>query len=120
MQSGRHALRAGAREAFSVNRKDLSMYNYSEDTLMPVTPVGRKDDTIGGRISFARDAMGLTVEQISSVAGVTTETWCNWENDRSEPRANRLDMLARILQTNIAWLIDGQGKGPGENEARPA
>ena len=86
---------------------------YSDDTLMPLAATDR-DDTIGGRISFARAAVGLTVEQISSVAGVTADTWNNWENDRSEPRANRLDMLARILQINIAWLLDGQGKGPRE------
>ncbi|MGJ7042924.1 transcriptional regulator with XRE-family HTH domain [Shinella sp. BE166] len=97
-----------------MNRKDLSMHDYPEDTLMPAAPAGLRDDTIGGRISLARDAMGMTVEQISSVVGVTTETWTNWENDRSEPRANRLDMLARILQISIAWLIDGQGKGPLE------
>lgn len=71
-------------------------------------------DTIGGRISLARDAIGLSVEQVSAIAGVTTETWANWENDRAEPRANRLDMLARILQVSIGWLLDGQGAGPAE------
>ncbi len=69
-------------------------------------------DTVGGRISLARDAIGLTVDQISAVAGVTAETWANWENDRAEPRSNRLDMLARILQVSIAWLLGGQGEGP--------
>lgn len=71
-------------------------------------------DTIGGRISLARDTIGLTVEQISAVAGVTAETWANWENDRAEPRSNRLDMLARILQVSIAWLLGGQGAGPAK------
>lgn len=92
------------------------MYRYSDDTLTPENGIGT-DDTIGGRISLARDAIGLTVEQISAVVGVTTETWTNWENDRAEPRANRLDMLARILSTNIAWLIDGRGPAPGESRA---
>lgn len=72
------------------------------------------DDTIGGRISLARDAAGLTIEKISAIAGVTIETWTNWENDRAEPRANRLDMLARILQVSVAWLLDGKGQGPAE------
>ena len=75
------------------------------------------DDTIGGRISLARDTMGLSVEDIAAVAGVTVETWTNWENDRAEPRSNRLDMLARILRVNIAWLLDGQGRGPAEPDA---
>ncbi|WP_244483952.1 helix-turn-helix domain-containing protein [Rhizobium sp. Root482] len=85
---------------------------YTNDTLMPLAATEIREDTIAGRISLARDAISMTVEQVSSVVGVTPETWNNWENDRSEPRANRLDMLARVLQINIAWLIDGQGKGP--------
>ncbi|KRD67011.1 helix-turn-helix domain-containing protein [Ensifer sp. Root278] len=84
------------------------------DTLAPRVARDTSDDTIGGRISLARDAVGFTVEQISAVAGVTEETWTSWENDRAEPRANRLDMLARILQVNIAWLLNGQGRGPAE------
>ena len=52
------------------------------------------------------------VKEISAIAGVTAETWTNWENDRSEARSNRLDMLARILQVNITWLLSGQGENP--------
>ncbi|SOC45894.1 helix-turn-helix protein [Rhizobium subbaraonis] len=85
---------------------------YKNDTLAPHAPIDGACDTTGGRISLARDAAGLTVEEISAVAGVTAETWANWENDRSEPRANRLDMLAGILQVSIAWLLVGQGEGP--------
>lgn len=85
-------------------------------TLAPRSVVDTAYDTIGGRISLARDAAGLEVEQIAAIVGVTTETWTSWENDRAEPRANRLDMLARVLQVSITWLIDGQGKGPVEGE----
>ncbi|MCT7667828.1 helix-turn-helix domain-containing protein [Shinella kummerowiae] len=87
---------------------------FTDTTLPSRAAVDTAYDTIGGRISLARDAVGLTVEQISAIAGVTTETWNNWENDRAEPRANRLDMLARILQVSITWLLNGQGKGPAE------
>ncbi len=89
---------------------------YSDATLMPHADTGTEDDTIGGRISLARDALGFTVEHISAIAGVTVETWTNWENDRSEARANRLDMLARILQVNIAWLLSGQGENPCKSD----
>jgi transcriptional regulator with XRE-family HTH domain len=81
-------------------------------TLLPQADASSGNDTIGGRISLARDALGLSVGQVSAIAGVTAETWANWENDRSEARANRLDMLARILQVSIAWLLDGRGEGP--------
>ncbi|MGF6257076.1 helix-turn-helix domain-containing protein [Ensifer sp. ZNC0028] len=85
------------------------------DMLAPRATADATDDTIGGRISLARDAINLSVEQISAIAGVTEETWISWENDRAEPRANRLDMMAGILQVNIAWLLDGRGTGPVES-----
>lgn len=86
------------------------------DILAPrrAAEAGDAADTIGGRISLARDAVGLTVDQISAVIGVTAETWTNWENDRAEPRSNRLDMLARILQVSTAWLLGGHGEGPAK------
>ncbi|KSV82223.1 hypothetical protein N182_15555 [Sinorhizobium sp. GL2] len=84
------------------------------DMLAPRATADATDDTIGGRISLARDAIKLSIEEISAIAGVTEETWISWENDRAEPRANRLDMMAGILQVNIAWLLDGRGTGPVE------
>jgi transcriptional regulator with XRE-family HTH domain len=71
------------------------------------------DDTLGGRISLARDAAAMTVEQTAAVLGVEATTWSNWENDRAAPRANRLDMLAGVLQVSVGWLLAGQGRGPG-------
>ena len=70
------------------------------------------DDTIGGRISLARDALDMSVEEASRIVGVTAESWQNWENDRSAPRANQLDMIAGALQVSLAWLLSGRGSGP--------
>ncbi|KQU74535.1 hypothetical protein ASC75_20850 [Aminobacter sp. DSM 101952] len=72
------------------------------------------DDTLGGRISLARDSRGLSIAEASAVTGVMAETWNNWENDRAEPRSDRLGMLAGVLQISITWLIHGQGKGPNQ------
>ena len=71
-------------------------------------------DTIGGRISRARDAAGLTITDISNQAGVRKETVAQWERDRSEPRANKLVMLAGILGVSPTWLMTGLGDGPTE------
>lgn len=90
---------------------------YRNDSLAPISAASAAfaaaaEDTIGGRISFARDATGLSVAHLSAVVGVTERTWKNWEADRAEPRANRLDMLARVLGVNITWLISGVGPEP--------
>ena len=71
-----------------------------------------EDDTLGGRISLARDAADLSVEETARILGVENETWCNWENDRALPRSNRLDMMAGVLQVSLGWLLNGQGAGP--------
>lgn len=69
-------------------------------------------DTLGGRIARARDLSGQTAEEISAQVGVTLETYAEWENDRAEPRANKLLTLAGILGVSPAWLISGTGTGP--------
>ena len=71
-------------------------------------------DTMGGRISAAREAAELTVAQAARRLGVKTSTLNNWENDRSEPRANRLTMLAGLLNVSPMWLITGRGEGVSE------
>ena len=71
-------------------------------------------DTMGGRISAAREAAELTVAQAARRLGVKTSTLKNWDNDRSEPRANRRTMLAGLLNVSPMWLITGRGEGVSE------
>jgi len=42
---------------------------------------------------------------------VRTATLEGWENDVSEPRANKLTMLSGILNVSLPWLLTGQGEG---------
>ncbi|WP_340162312.1 helix-turn-helix transcriptional regulator [uncultured Hoeflea sp.] len=69
-------------------------------------------DTLGGRITRARDLAGLTLEEAASRIGVTDETLSEWESDRSEPRANKIMTLAGVLGVSPAWLISGAGDAP--------
>ncbi|MBW8640417.1 helix-turn-helix domain-containing protein [Hoeflea sp. WL0058] len=71
-----------------------------------------QDDTIGGRISRARDALELSTAQLARRLGVKTETVQAWENDRSEPRSNRVIMLAGMLGVSPTWLLTGIGELP--------
>ncbi len=81
----------------------------------PFLPIKNDGDTIGGRISRARDAMGLTIAQVASQAGVRKDTAISWERDRAEPRTNKLVTLAGILNVSPVWLITGAGEGPTDN-----
>lgn len=68
--------------------------------------------TLGDRLADARLGAGLTQEQLSEQIGVKLATIQAWENDRKEPRANRLQMLSGILGVSLRWLIIGEGAGP--------
>lgn len=73
-------------------------------------------DTLGGRLSRARDAAGQTPAQLARRLGVQTSTIKAWESDRSQPRANRLSMLAGVLNVSLSWLLYGVGNAPNEDE----
>lgn len=70
------------------------------------------DDTLGGRICQAREAMGLSTAQMARRLGVKTTTMAGWELDRSEPRSNKLVMLAGMLNVSPSWLLTGRGESP--------
>ncbi len=69
--------------------------------------------TFGDRLVAAREAIGLTTEELAQRLGVNDETLRNWEDDRAEPRANKLQMLAGLLNVSIIWLMVGSGEGVG-------
>lgn len=71
-------------------------------------------DTMGGRLSRARDAVGLSVAQLARRLGVKSSTIQAWESDRSQPRANRLAMLAGVLNVSLSWILYGVGTAPVE------
>ena len=76
--------------------------------------------TFGDRIAAAREAAGMGQEKLARRLGVKLKTLHGWENDLSEPRANKLQMLAGLLNVSIVWLLTGEGEGisgPEETEA---
>lgn len=76
--------------------------------------------TFGDRIAAARQAMGLSEAQLARRMGVKAQTLRNWENDRAEPRANKLQMLAGMLNVSIIWLMSGEGPGVPEIKTGPS
>ncbi len=70
--------------------------------------------TFGDRVAAARRAMGLTQAQLSQKLGIKLKTLHAWEEDVSEPRANKLQMLAGVLNISIIWLLTGLGEEVGD------
>lgn len=72
--------------------------------------------TFGDRLAAARDALGLSQAQLAKRIGVKLKTVQAWENDLSDPRANKLSMLAGVLNVSLIWLLNGEGQGVAEPE----
>ncbi|MFN4157502.1 MAG: multiprotein-bridging factor 1 family protein [Gemmobacter sp.] len=67
--------------------------------------------TFGDRIAGAREAAGMGQEDFARRLGVRLTTLQAWEDDRMEPRANRLQMAAGMLGVSLRWLLTGEGDG---------
>ena len=65
--------------------------------------------TFGDRLVAARTARNLTVKALARQLGVSSKSIDKWENDISEPRANKLQMLSGVLNVSIPWLLTGEG-----------
>lgn len=73
--------------------------------------------TFGDRMAGARERAGMSQAQLARRLGVKKATIVAWEEDRSDPRANRLSMMAGLLNVSIMWLLTGEGDGPDAPEA---
>ncbi|MGV8985380.1 MAG: helix-turn-helix domain-containing protein [Cypionkella sp.] len=67
--------------------------------------------TFGDRLEAAREAAGLTQKSLAAKLGVRDSTVKAWEDDQSEPRSNRMQMLAGMLNVSLGWLMAGVGEG---------
>ena len=75
--------------------------------------------TFGDRVTGAREAAGMSRKQLAKRLGIRLSTLESWENDLSEPRANKLQMLAGMLNVSLSWLLEGSGDGipaPSDDE----
>ncbi len=74
--------------------------------------------TFGDRVAGAREQAGMSQADLAKRLGVKLKTMKAWEDDLSEPRANRLSILSGILGVSLRWLLTAEGEGllaPNEN-----
>jgi len=73
--------------------------------------------TFGDRVAAGREALGLSQSTVARKLGVKLKTVQGWEDDVSEPRSNKLQMLAGVLNVSLMWLLNGEGEGITEPDA---
>ncbi|MCZ7675321.1 MAG: helix-turn-helix transcriptional regulator [Roseovarius sp.] len=72
--------------------------------------------TFGDRVAGARERTGMSQADLAKRLGIKLKTLRAWENDLSEPRANKLSMMAGLLNVSLLWLLSGEGNGPAAPE----
>ncbi|WP_417523143.1 helix-turn-helix domain-containing protein [Marinovum sp.] len=75
---------------------------------------GPEAATFGDRLAAAREQAGMTQTDLAKRLGVKLSTLKKWEDDLLEPRANRLSIMAGILNVSLMWLLNGEGEGVSE------
>lgn len=69
--------------------------------------------TLGSRIFETRRNAGMSLNMLASLVGVKPATLRAWENDRSEPRLNKLVAMAGIVGVSPTYFIAEEGN-PGD------
>ena len=65
--------------------------------------------TLGGRIYASRQNAGMSLHMAANLLGVKYSTLKSWENDRSEPRVNKLVALAGLLGVSPIYFLAEEG-----------
>ena len=88
-------------------------YNRSSDNVLTA---GEEEMTLGGRLYASRQNAGMSLNLTARLLGVKASTLKSWENDRSEPRVNKLVALAGLLGVSPTHFLAEEGHD-GENGA---
>lgn len=72
---------------------------------------GPESSTFGDRLAAARHKTGLNQKELAKRLGIKVSTLRSWEDDWSEPRANKLQMVSGLLNVSLPWLLTGEGEG---------
>lgn len=67
--------------------------------------------TIGERLRYERDLLGLTQSQMAERTSVPNSTYVKYEGDERVPGGKALARLA-LSGVDIVWVIGGERKGP--------
>ncbi|WP_235899837.1 helix-turn-helix domain-containing protein [Tritonibacter aquimaris] len=94
-----------------MDNPELSGANMGEAGIAEVDWYGPDMATLGDRIAAAREAAGMTQAQLARRLGVKKASLSGWEQDLSEPRTNRMSMMAGLLNVSLMWLMTGEGEG---------
>lgn len=71
----------------------------------PQAPAKPAEESFGARLQRLRKARGLTMAKLAVALGVSKPTIWAWENGKSRPLDNRVEVLAEMLGVGKAQLL---------------
>ena len=74
----------------------------------------KSNKKIGERIRAAREALGMSQQELGDAIGVTKAAVSFWENGKYLPSDDYWSLLAQHLQVPVTFLTIGVGKGPAK------
>ena len=74
-----------------------------------ILTAGKEEMTLGGRLYASRQNAGMSLNLVAGLLGVKSSTLKSWENDRSEPRVNKLVALAGLLGVSPTHFLAEEG-----------
>lgn len=83
-------------------------------------PLYNVDMTLGNRIKQARERLRpkLTQAELGAKFGISDKAVSSWERDKTIPEPEKWGLLRQTLRVTYAWLVDGEGPPPSENDPR--
>lgn len=72
---------------------------------------------LGNNIKEKRQSLKLSQEYVAEHVGVSRQAVSKWERNQLEPSTNNLLVLARLLETDVETLIDGEMESDEQDES---
>ena len=82
-----------------------------------ILTAGEEEMTLGGRLYASRQNAGMSLNLAARLLGVKSSTLKSWENDRSEPRVNKLVALAGLLGVSPTHFLAEEGNDGEDGSA---
>lgn len=74
-------------------------------------------ETLGERLARLRRTQGLSKTELADQLAISVTAICHWEQDRSRPRAGRLQALSQLFSVSTADLLSGESGEARQNLA---
>ena len=65
--------------------------------------------TFGMRLGDVREGQGLTKSAMAKTLGIAPSTWSSYENDRTFPSQDTIDLFCQLYNVNMGWLMTNEG-----------